>query len=549
MSIKNLYSTSFPSLGVDFASTKRIPPEMQFSRASTGTYIGSDGLIKTAAINEPRFDHDPLTGKIRGLLVEESRTNLITYSQQINSSFYTNGYSGGSLIGNTTETLAPDGTYTASKCIANNGATNVWWGKYGIQGISVISGTSYTISCFFKPAEFNTINFIGDIRDGGGLDFGGAFTLTGNGVASGSGGTFQYAFIQPLPNGWYKCSVTGTSNATTTEEPGFALFNISGNGVSGIYAWGFQMETGASPTSYIPTTTTAVTRAADTLTVPTSKFLNPSGGSILVETETLGNNSPAFSLNDGTAFNEAKVLVYPTAGGARLVTSDIVINGLVLNLDAANPASYPGTGTTWTDLSGNGNTGTLVNGVGYNSGNLGSLVFDGVDDYVNIPTTTALNLGIGDWSIDVWFFLPSIYASNNLYASIFETNQFFIGTLRSGLTGIPGFYTVGTNSMFTSSPFGSYTYGGFSYNCAGKWTNLSIVKNGATTYCYLNGSLYASKSSNTYTNQSNFGRYGLSLANAEGFNGNIPLSKIYNRALTAAEVTQNFSALRGRYGI
>ena len=61
----------------------------------------------------------------------------------------------------------------------------------------------------------------------------------------------------------------------------------------------------------------------------------------------------------------------------------ISLNGLVLCLDAANPKSYPGSGTTWTDLSGNGNNGTLVNGVGYSSDNLGSLVFDGANDYVN----------------------------------------------------------------------------------------------------------------------------------------------------------------------
>ena len=71
----------------------------------------------------------------------------------------------------------------------------------------------------------------------------------------------------------------------------------------------------------------------------------------------------------------------------------IVTDGLVLCLDAANPKSYPGSGTTWTDLSGNGNNGTLVNGVGYNSDNGGSLSFDGVNDYVsksswvNPPTT------------------------------------------------------------------------------------------------------------------------------------------------------------------
>jgi hypothetical protein len=83
MSIKNLYSTSFPSLGADFASTKRIPTDIQYSRASTGTYVGSDGLIKTALIGEPRFDYDPVTGECRGLLVEEARTVSQKHQKEI----------------------------------------------------------------------------------------------------------------------------------------------------------------------------------------------------------------------------------------------------------------------------------------------------------------------------------------------------------------------------------------------------------------------------------------------------------------------------------
>ena len=67
-----------------------------------------------------------------------------------------------------------------------------------------------------------------------------------------------------------------------------------------------------------------------------------------------------------------------------------VKDGLVLDLDAGNPLSYPGTGTTWTDLSGNNNNGTLINGVGYNSDNGGSLVFDGVDDHGTIPHSPSL---------------------------------------------------------------------------------------------------------------------------------------------------------------
>jgi hypothetical protein len=92
----------------------------------------------------------------------------------------------------------------------------------------------------------------------------------------------------------------------------------------------------------------------------------------------------------------------------------IITQNLVLCLDAANPKSYPGSGTTWTDLSGNGNTGTLVNGVGYNSGNLGSLSFDGVNDYVNyiILNSSASATTIGTVTPDD-ITIPHMYSYNN----------------------------------------------------------------------------------------------------------------------------------------
>jgi len=250
-------------------------------------------------------------------------------------------------------------------------------------------------------------------------------------------------------------------------------------------------------------------------------------------------------------------LVQTDSGRTHTSTKLVVQSGLVLNLDAGVSSSYPGSGTTWTDLSGNMNNGSLVNGVGFDSGNGGSLSFDGVDDYVNLASTNSLNLGLGDWTISTWFYLNSSYSSNDTYCIIFDCSQFSIGTLRSGLTGIAGFYTLapGDTSMFSSSPLSGYASGSFSYSCPGKWTNLAITKNGSTTYCYLNGTLYASKASETYTNQSNAGRIGLGILpigitpNLYPFGGQIPQIKVYNRALTEAEVQQNFNAYRRRFGI
>ena len=82
----------------------------------------------------------------------------------------------------------------------------------------------------------------------------------------------------------------------------------------------------------------------------------------------------------------------------------IITNGLVLSLDAANNKSYPRSGTTWTDLSGNSNTGTLTNGPSFNDGNQGSIVFDGINDYASLSTTTPTDLqGNPAFTVDGWF--------------------------------------------------------------------------------------------------------------------------------------------------
>lgn len=278
MTIKALFPTVRPTLNLDFAKTKVLDPRITFTRASTGTYVGADGLIKTAAVNEARFDHNPATGGSLGLLVEEARTNLITYSQAFNSTNYSTGYDGGAFTENAT--ASPDGTVTASKLTRNTGTAGCWWSKYNTQSISVTSGTVYTISCYLKAGEISTVNILGDLRDAGGLPHRAAFTLTGNGSYVLSAGTS--AQITPVGNGWYRCSVVGTADATTTEEPGLI---VPGTGTSGqgFFAWGFQLEAGAFPTSYIPTTTATVTRAGDVASMTGTNFsswYNQSEGTI-----------------------------------------------------------------------------------------------------------------------------------------------------------------------------------------------------------------------------------------------------------------------------
>ena len=102
----------------------------------------------------------------------------------------------------------------------------------------------------------------------------------------------------------------------------------------------------------------------------------------------------------------------------------IVLDGLVLCLDAGNPKSYPGSGTNVSDLSGNGNNGTLVNGVGYNGSNLGSLVFDGSNDYADCGNNSILNVG-NNITVNVWFYVSQISSFEAIVAKVL--NDYSLG--------------------------------------------------------------------------------------------------------------------------
>jgi len=216
----------------------------------------------------------------------------------------------------------------------------------------------------------------------------------------------------------------------------------------------------------------------------------------------------------------------------------VVTDGLVLALDAADVSSYPGSGTTWTDLSGNGNNGTLVNGVGYSGDNLGSLSFDGSDDYI---TVSNVQPNTNNFTISVW-----VYKFNNTsndYIWDFGANG---GTLSSG-TDISGYgfryynSTLGTGSnMYTQGTIPEIN----------KWYNVVISRNSGTSSMYINGSFITSSSGDTHNISSTtltIGDHGGS--GIYSHHGYISNFSIYNKALTAAEIQQNFNALRGRFSI
>lgn len=215
----------------------------------------------------------------------------------------------------------------------------------------------------------------------------------------------------------------------------------------------------------------------------------------------------------------------------------IVTNGLVLCLDAANPKSYPGSGTTWTDMSGLGNHGTLVNGPTYNANNAGSIVFDGADDKVTFPNNTiSTTSGI---TVDVWFKT----SSGTKYQDIFDLNDSY------GVWIVTNYGTTGKIVTSFNTINGGIMYADY---VANMWYQIVLSGSGSSNFMYLNGVQVATASQTVATsinlNTARIGNVDGDRA-SEYLVGNVSSLKLYNRALSAAEVSQNFNALRGRYGI
>jgi hypothetical protein len=205
----------------------------------------------------------------------------------------------------------------------------------------------------------------------------------------------------------------------------------------------------------------------------------------------------------------------------------IVTDGLVFCVDAGDKMSYPGAGTTWTDLSKNRNNGTLTNGPTFDSANGGSIVFDGTNNYTVLSSD--INLGT-QASINVW-----LQCSNNT-------------VIAGGTSYSNGGYLLGSSSnTFYMSANGSY--GNFNYNISNTtntWKNLSVSRNASSASLYVNGVFYSSISISS-TNGIRFRAIGAYDNGTYPMNGQIALMQVYNRALSAEEIKQNYNATRGRF--
>ena len=219
----------------------------------------------------------------------------------------------------------------------------------------------------------------------------------------------------------------------------------------------------------------------------------------------------------------------------------IVSNGLVFCVDALDRHSYPGSGTTWSDLVGS-NNGTMTNGASFDSTGGGCINFDGTNDYVTLGNDTSLELQ--NLSISAWFNLDTLETDKDFYSSAADNgrNGYRFGTTTSNEI----LWLVGDASGFTLKASSGLN------NSTGQWRCVTVTYDSSNLKIYIEGSLNVTESCTktiTHANPIAIGDRGGDLGNNNGIDGKIAIVQVYNRALTASEVSQNFNAQRGRFGV
>jgi hypothetical protein len=328
------YPSIRPTLDLNFAATKTLDRRITFTRDSVGTFTDDMGIVKYASNNTPRFDHDPTTGESLGLLIEESRTNLLTYSDLVSGEGLGTGWAiGGSRASKGSNATAPDGTLSAWNSVYNGTSGDASLYKVGGE-ITTSNSTAYTLSIFAKVPSTNT--YITGVRirtfnDNHSAQFN---LITGTIVGTSEGSTTNR--IEAYPNGWYRCSIAFTSGTDGNQGVQYYMMNSSNNTLLNdsnangeeIYYWGAQLEAGSFATSYIPTSGSTVTRASDIAVIKGTNFTdfyNETEGTLFIhadKSETV--NDMGVTINNMSSVSDNRIELRLT--GSNLSTTRHVIN-------------------------------------------------------------------------------------------------------------------------------------------------------------------------------------------------------------------------------
>ena len=295
-----------PRMALDF-TTGVLDPRVTVTRAlDTATRVNASGFIETVNANLPRFDYDPVTLAAKGLLIEETRANLLLQSEEFGNAPWVP----------TNQTVTPNSTTspsnTATADTLNEGTGT---GSHNIgQNFSSTSGVSYAFSAYFKNGDARYLQlFFG----GGGHGFNAFANFDLQTGTVGTVGSSATASIVNAGNGWYRCVIVAAATATTVNasvqiaivrsSTSARAENFTGTNKF-IYAWGAQLEAGAFPTSYIPTTTTSLTRNADVVSMTGTNFSDwwhptTGGMSMRARQSIITGVRPWAYISDGTADN------------------------------------------------------------------------------------------------------------------------------------------------------------------------------------------------------------------------------------------------------
>lgn len=381
----NLTATErvLPRMALDF-TTGVLDPRVTITRAlNTATRVNSSGLIEIINANLPRFDYDPVTLAPKGLMIEEQRTNLLLNSSGFTSATWTKSLS--AMAG--TFTTAPDGTNTGAKWREDNTLN-----EHAIYATPSLTAALHTETWYLKAAERTKVQVslataglaygASVIAD---LSAGTLSAVTNRGIHTGATAT-----IISAGNGWYRVSLTITATAATyypalTLVTGTNTTNYLGDGTSGIFIWGAQVETGGFATSYIPTVASLVTRSADNVAMTGTnfsswynqtegafvadfdKYSTTSRGGILCAGNISGGSGSGITL-DGQ--NDGKVRAFIENAGS-LVMSNLTLANYAANTPIKGAIAY-----------------ATNNAVGAAAGALGT-----VDTSVAVPTVDNLQIG------------------------------------------------------------------------------------------------------------------------------------------------------------
>ena len=314
-----------PAMFLNFIGTNSLDSRVTFTRGTTATFVGSNGLIQTAAIDAPRFDYDPATLAPKGLLIEEQRTNLLTYSEQFDNASWTK--TAATVTANTT--ISPDGTMTADTLTENTANST-----HRAFAVVTLAAVPHTSSIYVKAGTRSWFY----IRLTGST---GAQRNAFFNVSTGVLGTVDVgltASITPAGNGWYRCVATiNDPFAGFTNIFGIADANgnitYTGNGTGSLIYWGAQLEVGAFASSYIPTVASTVVRNIDFASMTSTNFsswYNQTQGTFLFTGDTVGNVAGKyprpFNANDGSANN--RIFQYVNSTGSQIGTQTSISGGL-----------------------------------------------------------------------------------------------------------------------------------------------------------------------------------------------------------------------------